>query len=85
MVWPAGRLRPVLARRAELTMVEAALGAEPAADDRPGCNDAHGIADRGAQVTPDLVEEAQDVLAATATPASPTVRAARTRPAITWR
>ncbi|MFE4053975.1 hypothetical protein [Streptomyces sp. YIM B13518] len=66
-------------------MVEAALGAEPATDDRPGCSDAHDIADRGAQVTPELVEEAQDVLAAAATPASPTVRAARTMPAISWR
>ncbi|MEV8414009.1 ABC transporter ATP-binding protein [Streptomyces niveus] len=67
VVWLTGRLRPVLARAAELTMVEAALGAELAANNKPGYNDAYDIADRGAQVTPDLVEEAQDVLAATAT------------------
>ncbi|MEU4174839.1 ABC transporter ATP-binding protein [Streptomyces sp. NPDC026589] len=67
VVWLTGRLRPVLARAAELTMVEAALGAELAANNQPGYNDAYDIADRGAQVTPDLVEEAQGVLAATAT------------------
>ncbi|WP_329075041.1 ABC transporter ATP-binding protein [Streptomyces niveus] len=67
VVWLTGRLRPVLARAAEVTMVEAALGAELAANNKPGYNDAYDIADRGAQVTPDLVEEAQDVLAATAT------------------
>ncbi|MET9552310.1 ABC transporter ATP-binding protein [Streptomyces sp. NPDC006645] len=67
VVWLTGRLRPVLARAAELTMVEAALGAELAANNKPGYNDAYDIADRGAQVTPDLVEEAQNVLAATAT------------------
>ncbi|MFH9134109.1 ATP-binding cassette domain-containing protein [Streptomyces sp. NPDC017524] len=67
VVWLTGRLRPVLARAAELTMVEAALGAELAANNKPGYNDAYDIADRGAQVTPDLVEEAQGVLAATAT------------------
>ncbi|QEU69439.1 ABC transporter ATP-binding protein [Streptomyces galilaeus] len=67
VVWLTGRLRPVLARAAEVTMVEAALSAELAANNKPGYNDAYDIADRGAQVTPDLVEEAQDVLAATAT------------------
>ncbi|QJS99841.1 ABC transporter ATP-binding protein [Streptomyces asoensis] len=67
VVWLTGRLRPVLGRAAELTMVEAALGAELAANNKPGYNDAYDIADRGAQVTPDLVEEAQDVIAATAT------------------
>ncbi|MFF5637027.1 ATP-binding cassette domain-containing protein [Streptomyces sp. NPDC012825] len=67
VTWLTGRLRPVLARAAELTMIEAALGAELAANNVPGYNDAYDIADRGAQVTPDLVAEAQDVLAATAT------------------
>ena len=67
VVWLTGRLRPVLGRAAELTMVEAALGAELAANNKFGYNDAYDIADRGAQVTPDLVEEAQDVIAATAT------------------
>ncbi|WP_411083019.1 ATP-binding cassette domain-containing protein [Streptomyces sp. cmx-18-6] len=67
VTWLTGRLRPVLARAAELTMIEAALGAELAANNQPGYNDAYDIADRGAQVTPDLVAEAQDVLAATAT------------------
>ncbi|MBN3932975.1 ATP-binding cassette domain-containing protein [Streptomyces verrucosisporus] len=67
VTWLTGRLRPVLARAAELTMIEAALGAELAANNKPGYNDFYDIADRGAQVTPDLVEEAQDVLAATAT------------------
>ncbi|SEP98045.1 ATP-binding cassette, subfamily B [Streptomyces sp. yr375] len=67
VVWLTGRLRPVLGRAAELTMIEAALGAELAANNKPGYNDAYDIADRGAKVTPDLVEEAQDVLAATAT------------------
>ncbi|MEU0743241.1 ABC transporter ATP-binding protein [Streptomyces sp. NPDC006134] len=67
VTWLTGRLRPVLARAAELTMLEAALGAEPAANNKPGYNDFYDIADRGAQVTPDLVDEAQDVLAATAT------------------
>ncbi|MFF1401710.1 ATP-binding cassette domain-containing protein [Streptomyces sp. NPDC058294] len=67
VTWLTGRLRPVLARAAELTMIEAALGAEPAAHNKPGYNDFYDIADRGAQVTPDLVDEAQNVLAATAT------------------
>ncbi|MFI2415697.1 ATP-binding cassette domain-containing protein [Streptomyces sp. NPDC018947] len=67
VVWLTGRLRPVLGRAAELTMIKAALGAELAANNKPGYNDAYDIADRGAQVTPDLVEEAQAVLAATAT------------------
>lgn len=67
VVWLTGRLRPVLGRAAELTMIEAALGAELTANNKPGYNDAYDIADRGAHVTPDLVEEAQDVLAATAT------------------
>ncbi|WP_411574893.1 ATP-binding cassette domain-containing protein [Streptomyces fradiae] len=66
VTWLTGRLRPVLARAAEVSMVEAALGAEAAANNKPGYNDSYDIADRGAQVTPDLVEEAQDVLAATA-------------------
>lgn len=51
-VWLTGRLRPVLGRAAELTMIEAALGAELAANNKPGYNDAYDIADRGAQVTP---------------------------------
>ncbi|MFB7591957.1 ATP-binding cassette domain-containing protein [Streptomyces sp. NPDC056169] len=67
VTWLTGRLRPVLARAAEVSMVEAALGAEAAANNKPGYNDSYDIADRGAQVTPDLVEEAQDVLASTAT------------------
>lgn len=67
VTWLTGRLRPVLARAAELTMIEAALGAELAANNKPGYNDFYDIADRGAQVTPDLVDEAQNVLAATAT------------------
>ncbi|WAX76675.1 hypothetical protein HUV60_002275 [Streptomyces sp. KMM 9044] len=67
VAWLTGRLRPVLGRAAELTMIEAALGAELAANNKPGYNDFYDIADRGAQVTPDLVEEAQDVLASTAT------------------
>jgi ATP-binding cassette subfamily B protein len=67
VVWLTGRLRPVLGRAAELAMIEAALGTELAANNKPGYNDAYDIADRGAQATPDLVEEAQDVLAATAT------------------
>lgn len=67
VTWLTGRLRPVLARAAEVTMIEAALGAELAANNQPGYNDSFDIADRGAQVTPDLVAEAQDVLAATAT------------------
>lgn len=67
VTWLTGRLRPVLARAAEVTMIEAALGAELAANNIPGYNDFYDIADRGAQVTPDLVAEAQDVLAATAT------------------
>lgn len=67
VTWLTGRLRPVLARAAELTMIEAALGAELAANNMPGYNDFYDIADRGAQVTPDLVAESQDVLAATAT------------------
>ncbi|MFC9488396.1 ABC transporter, partial [Streptomyces hydrogenans] len=67
VTWLTGRLRPVLARAAEVSMVEAALGAEAAANNKPGYNDSYDIADRGATVTPDLVAEAQDVLAATAT------------------
>ncbi|MCT4351721.1 ABC transporter ATP-binding protein/permease [Streptomyces sp. Je 1-79] len=67
VTWLTGRLRPVLGRAAELTMIEAALGAELAANNKPGYNDFYDIADRGAQVTPDLVDEAQNVLAATAT------------------
>ncbi|MFJ5018487.1 ATP-binding cassette domain-containing protein [Streptomyces griseoluteus] len=67
VTWLTGRLRPFLARTAELTMIEAALGAELAANNQPGYNDFYDIADRGSQVIPDLVEEAQDVLAATAT------------------
>ncbi|MEU9851297.1 ABC transporter ATP-binding protein [Streptomyces sp. NPDC047985] len=67
VTWLTARLRPVLARAAEITMIEAAIGAELAANNQPGYNDSYDIADRGAQVTPDLVDEAQDVLAATAT------------------
>lgn len=67
VTWLTGRLRPVLGRAAEMTMIEAALGAELAANNQPGYNDFYDIADRGAQVTPDLMVEAQDVLAATAT------------------
>ncbi|WP_256122817.1 hypothetical protein [Streptomyces sp. LUP47B] len=57
VVWLTGRLRPVLGRAAELRMIEAALGAELAANHKPGYNDAYDIADRGAQVTPALVEK----------------------------
>ncbi|MCX4679159.1 hypothetical protein OG413_28290 [Streptomyces sp. NBC_01433] len=42
------------------------LGAELAASNQPGYNNTYDIAVRGTQVTPDLVAESQDVLAATA-------------------
>jgi ATP-binding cassette subfamily B protein len=48
VTWLTGRLRPVLARAAEVSMVEAALGAEAAANNKPGYNDQYDIADRGA-------------------------------------
>jgi ATP-binding cassette subfamily B protein len=64
--WLSGRLAPLMSQEAELMLLDAALNAELAAYDSPGFKDSQEAAERGAQVSADLVQEGQDILSALA-------------------
>ncbi|MER8187003.1 ATP-binding cassette domain-containing protein [Kitasatospora sp. NPDC094015] len=56
------RLAPRIGREGELTLLEAATSAELAAYDTPGYNDKWDAADRGADVSKDLIGDAQNLI-----------------------
>ncbi|WP_435127671.1 ATP-binding cassette domain-containing protein [Actinacidiphila sp. bgisy144] len=60
------RLAPRIAREAELRLLDAATHAELTAYDHPGYNDRWDAADRGVEVSQDLLNQSQNILAATA-------------------
>lgn len=62
----SARLAPRIAREAELELLDAATRAELAAYDNPGYNDRWDAADRGVEVSRDLLTQAQYILAASA-------------------
>ncbi|MFD9107028.1 ATP-binding cassette domain-containing protein [Streptomyces bottropensis] len=62
----SARLSPRISREAELKLLDAATQAELAAYDNPGYNDRWDAADRGAEVSRDLLTETQYILAASA-------------------
>jgi ATP-binding cassette subfamily B protein len=62
----SSRLAPRIGREAELLLLDAAVNAELAAYDNPGYSDRRDAADRGAEMTKDLLTESQDVMASTA-------------------
>ncbi|WP_409473439.1 hypothetical protein [Streptomyces sp. HC307] len=62
----SARLAPRISREAELELLEAATKAELSAYDNPGYNDRWDAADRGVEVSRDLLTETQYILAASA-------------------
>jgi ATP-binding cassette subfamily B protein len=62
----SSRLAPRIGREAELLLLDAAVNAELAAYDNPGYSDRRDAADRGAEMTKDLITESQDVMASVA-------------------
>ncbi|MER6011529.1 ABC transporter ATP-binding protein [Streptomyces bluensis] len=62
----SSRLAPRISREAELELLDAATQAELAAYDNPGYNDRWDAADRGVEVSRDLLTEVQYILAASA-------------------
>ncbi|MEW1864283.1 ABC transporter ATP-binding protein [Streptomyces sp. NPDC088194] len=60
------RLAPRIAREAELRLLDAATHAELTAYDHPGYNDRWDAADRGVEVSQDLLNQSQNILAAAA-------------------
>ncbi|MFJ2576767.1 ABC transporter ATP-binding protein [Kitasatospora aureofaciens] len=61
----SGRVAPRITREAELALIAAGCAAELKAYDEPAYNERWEAADRGASTTPDLLSNAQDVIAAT--------------------
>ncbi|MFB7618388.1 ATP-binding cassette domain-containing protein [Kitasatospora sp. NPDC056181] len=61
----SGRVSPRINREAELALVAAGCAAELKAYDEPAYNEQWEAADRGASTTPDLLSNAQDVIAST--------------------
>ncbi|WP_245984539.1 ABC transporter ATP-binding protein [Streptomyces tateyamensis] len=59
----SSRISPKIAREAELMMLDAATAAELTAYDRPGYNDRFSAADRGVEVSRDLIGETQNLIA----------------------
>jgi ATP-binding cassette subfamily B protein len=60
------RLSPRISREAELRLLDAATHAELTAYDHPGFNDRWDAADRGVQVSQDMLSQSQNILAAAA-------------------
>ncbi|GAB2723496.1 ATP-binding cassette domain-containing protein [Kitasatospora kifunensis] len=56
------RLSPRIARRAELLLLEAATGAELAAYDHPGFNDRWDAAERGIEMSKELIVQVQQLI-----------------------
>ncbi|SOB85369.1 ATP-binding cassette domain-containing protein [Streptomyces sp. 1331.2] len=61
----SGRVSPRITREAELALIAAGCAAELKAYDEPTYNEQWEAADRGASTTPDLLSNAQDVIAST--------------------
>ncbi|MFD5081991.1 ATP-binding cassette domain-containing protein [Kitasatospora sp. NPDC058406] len=59
----SGRVSPRINREADLALIEAGCAAELAAYDEPAYAESWEAADRGAATTPDLLSNAQDVIA----------------------
>ncbi|MFG1805058.1 ABC transporter ATP-binding protein [Streptomyces sp. NPDC049040] len=60
------RLSPRISREAELRLLDAATHAELAAYDHPGFNDRWDAADRGVEVSQDMLNQSQNILASAA-------------------
>ncbi|MFF2010680.1 ABC transporter ATP-binding protein [Streptomyces sp. NPDC058195] len=61
--WLSSRLGPLMSREAEQMLLTACAGVELSAYDEPGFNRDREAADRGAQVTGDLIDEGQGLIA----------------------
>ncbi|WP_258564830.1 ABC transporter ATP-binding protein [Streptomyces sp. WELS2] len=61
--WLSSRLGPLMSREAEQMLLAGCAEAELCAYDEPDFNRAREAADRGAQVTGDLIDEGQDLIA----------------------
>lgn len=64
--WLSSRLSPLMSREAEQMLLTGCAEAELCAYDDPGFNRDREAADRGAQVTGDLINEGQDLIASAA-------------------
>ncbi|MQS14706.1 ABC transporter ATP-binding protein [Streptomyces kaniharaensis] len=62
----SSRISPRVAREAEMMLLDAATNAELTAYDRAGYNDRFDAADRGAEVSRDLIGQTQNVIASAA-------------------
>ncbi len=63
----SNRLAPRISREAEFRMLEAATNAEMAAYDHPGFNDRYDKADRGVEVSRDMIGQSQNLVSSLAT------------------
>ncbi|MER5689407.1 hypothetical protein [Streptomyces sp. NPDC002205] len=63
----SNRLSPRISREAEFRMLEAATNAEQAAYDHPGFNDRFDAAERGVDVTRDMIGQSQNYVSSLAT------------------
>ncbi len=61
--WLSSRLGPLMSREAEQMLIDGCAGVELCAYDDPDFNRDREAADRGAQVTGDLINEGQDLIA----------------------
>ncbi|MFF9479482.1 ABC transporter ATP-binding protein [Streptomyces sp. NPDC014733] len=66
VTWLSSRLRPLMSREAEQMLLAACAEVELCAYDEPTFNRDREAADRGAQVTGDLIDEGQDLIASSA-------------------
>ncbi|MFD7923735.1 ABC transporter ATP-binding protein [Streptomyces sp. NPDC059740] len=66
VAWLSSRLGPLMSREAEQMLLTACAEVELCAYDEPEFNREREAADRGAQVTGDLINEGQDLIASTA-------------------
>ncbi|WP_111601056.1 ABC transporter ATP-binding protein [Streptomyces sp. Amel2xB2] len=64
--WLSSRLGPLMTREAEQMLLDGCTAVELAAYDEPDFNRDREAADRGAQVTGDLIDEGQDLIASSA-------------------
>ncbi|MFJ2500422.1 ABC transporter ATP-binding protein [Streptomyces sp. NPDC087539] len=64
--WLSSRLGPLMSREAEQMLLTGCAGVELRAYDEPDFNRDREAADRGAQVTGDLIDEGQDLIASSA-------------------
>ncbi|MBB2912073.1 ATP-binding cassette subfamily B protein [Streptosporangium becharense] len=76
----SNRLGPRISREAEYRMLHAATGAEMAAYDHPGFNDRYDKADRGVEVSRDMIGQSQNLVSSAATLAAAAVVVAALAP-----